>query len=90
MAHDPVALYLVVTNKGTSDLQEHVWRVPRGVARVRRLVETACGADVRVEVDGPGEPIPKATQRIFHLCFLADGHLAPQLRFSEDTRTDGG
>jgi hypothetical protein len=85
VAQDPVALYLVVTNNGTSDLQERVWRLPRGVARVRSLSETVCGVDVRVEVDGPGEPVPKASQRVLHLCFLTDGHLASKLRFSEGT-----
>lgn len=90
VAQDPVALYLVVTNNGTSDLQEHVWRLPRGVARVRSLSETVCGVDVRVEVDGPGEPIPKASPRVLHLCFLVDGHLASKLRFSEEASKRAG
>ena len=85
VAQDPVALYLVVTNNGTSDLKEHVWRLPRGVARVRTLSETVCGIDVRVVVDGPETQIPKASPRVLHLCFLIDGHLASTLYFSEET-----
>jgi hypothetical protein len=89
VAEDPVALFLVVTNDGTSDLQKHIWRLPRGVDRVRKLSETACGVDVSVEVDGPGEPnpgkpSPKPIPRVFHLCFLtANGQLLSKLQFSE-------
>jgi hypothetical protein len=84
VARDPIALFLVVTNNGTSDLKEQVWRLPRGVARVRDLSPTACGVDARVDVDGPGEPTPKPVSRVFHLCFLsAGGQLISNLQFSE-------
>lgn len=83
VARDPISLFLVVTNNGTSDLEEHVWRLPRTVARVRALSETACGIDVRVDVDGPGEPTPKAVSRVLHLCFLSDGHLTSKLQVDE-------
>lgn len=84
VARDPIALFLVVTNNGTSDRQEHVWRLPRTVARVRTLSETTCGIDVRVDVDGAHEPRPKAVPRLLHLCFLAtDGHLSTELQFDE-------
>ena len=38
VAKNPVDLYLVVTNNGTpGDLQEHIWRLPLRVARVREV-----------------------------------------------------
>ena len=92
VAEDPVSLFLVVTNDGTSDWQGHVWELPHGVERVRTLSPTACGVDAAVEVDGPDEPtpsrpIPKRVSRIFHLCFLtADGKLLPKLLFSADAK----
>ena len=86
VAQDPIALFLVVTNNLTSDLKEHLWRLPRGVARVRSLSETSCGVDVYVDVDGPGEPTPKPVRRVFRLCFVSkEGHLMSKLQFSEET-----
>src|SRR3954471_11741912 len=57
VAWDPVSLFVVVTNNGTSDGEQHVWRLPQGVVRVRALSPTTCGADVQVYVDkiGKGE-----------------------------------
>jgi hypothetical protein len=96
VAEDPVALFLVVTNNGTSDLQEQVWRLPHGVDHVRKLSETACGVDVDVEVDGPrepnpGKPIPKPIPRVFQLCFLtANGQLLSNLQFSDGVAKRAG
>jgi hypothetical protein len=93
VAHDPIALVLVVTNDGgNSDDQGHVWELPRGVARVRSLSETACGVNVRVEVDGPDEPTPddstqKVVPRTLGLCFLSkEGRLRPKLELGEGAR----
>jgi hypothetical protein len=91
VAEDPIALYLVVTNNGTSDLKEHVWRLPRGVARVRSLSETTCGLDVHVDVDGPGEPARKPIPRLLGLCFLSkDGRLMSTLQFSDAAEKGAG
>jgi hypothetical protein len=95
VAEDPIALFLVVTNEGTPDLQDHVWRLPHGVDRVRMLSATACGVDASVEVDGPDEPTaskphPKRVARVFHLCFLtAEGKLLPKLLFTDDAKRAG-
>jgi hypothetical protein len=95
VAEDPIALFLVVTN-GTSDLGEHVWRLPRGVDRVRRLSETACGIDASVEIDGhdepsPNKPSPKPVSRVFHLCFLTpDGQLLAKVKFSDSAAKRAG
>ncbi len=95
VAEDPIALFLVVTKDETPDSQEHVWRLPHGVDRVRRLSPTACGVDASVEVDGPDEPTPgnqnpKRVPRVFHLCFLsADRKLLSKLLFSVDTKGAG-
>jgi hypothetical protein len=89
VAEDPIALFLVVTNDETPAAQEHVWRLPHGVDRVRGLSATACGVDASVEVDGPEEPTPsrqnpKRISRVFHLCFLSsDLKLLSKLRFTD-------
>ena|SRR5579872_3049132 len=89
VAQDPVGLYLVVTNKGTSDAVEHTWRLRRGVARVKDLVATKCGADIRVDVDritSDGKA-RGTTPRILRLCFLnSRGTLEKELEVSEVSR----
>ncbi|MDB4981874.1 MAG: hypothetical protein JWM82_2626 [Myxococcales bacterium] len=89
VAWDPVGLYLVVTNNGTSDGIERTWRLRRGVARVKGLVATQCGADVRVEVDritSEGE-VRGTMPRILRVCFLdSKGSLETRLRVSEVSR----
>src|ERR1051325_1941054 len=37
VAWDPVSLFLVVTNNGTTDSERRIWRLPRGVERVRGM-----------------------------------------------------
>jgi len=89
VAWDPVGLYLVVTNNGTSDGVEHTWRLRRGVARVKGLVATSCGADVRVDVDritSDGE-VRGTLPRILRVClFDSKGALESQPRVSEVAR----
>jgi hypothetical protein len=51
VARDPVSLFPIVTNNGTSDVSRRIWRLPYGVERVRGISSTACGVDVRVDVD---------------------------------------
>jgi len=95
VAEDPIALFLVVTDDGTSNWLGRVWRLPYGVERVRALSPTACGVDASVEVDGPDQPTPsrpspKRISRVFHLCFLTvDGKLLPKLLFSDDAKRAG-
>ena len=89
VAHNPVALYLLVTNNGTSDLVEHTWRIPRGVARVRGLSATVCGVDVQVEVDRFNSEglVQGSTRKKLRLCFLsADAKLQTTLKVSETSR----
>jgi hypothetical protein len=86
VAWDPVSLFVVVTNNGTADLEEHVWRLPHGVERVRRLSPTSCGADVQVDVDkiGKGELVVGSRATTFHLCFLSPTNaLLPKLTVTE-------
>jgi len=81
-----VSLFVVVTNNGTADLEEHVWRLPHGVERVRRLWPTSCGADVQVDVDriGNGELVVGSRTTTFHLCFLSPTNaLLPKLTVAE-------
>ena len=89
VAHDPIGLYVVVTNNGTSDAVERTWRLRRGVARVKGLVVTKCGADVRVDVDritSDGQ-VRGTMPRILRLCFLDQKNtLEKDLRVSEVSR----
>lgn len=89
VAWDPVGLYLVVTNHGTSDAVEHTWRLRRGVARVNGLAPTRCGVDVRVDVDritSDGE-VRGTTPRTLRVCFLdAKGTLETRVTASEAPR----
>jgi hypothetical protein len=89
VAWDPVALYVVVTNNGTSDGEERVWRLPRGVAAVRALSATACGASLRVFVDkiDDGGLVTGRSARTLRMCFLsADGKMQPSLRMTESSK----
>ncbi len=86
VAWDPVSLFVVVTNDGTSDLKGRVWRLPRGVVRVRGLSPTSCGADVQVEVDkiGKGALVVGTRATTFRLCFLSPTNaLLPKLTVTE-------
>jgi hypothetical protein len=86
VAWDPVSLFVVVTNDGSSDLEEHVWRLPQGVVRVRALSPTTCGADVRVDVDRIGKDglVVGSRATTFRLCFLSPTNaLLPTLTVSE-------
>ena len=50
VAENPVSVFVVATNQGTSDLQEHVWRLPEGVIRVKKVVASKCGLDIAADV----------------------------------------
>jgi hypothetical protein len=73
VAQDPISLFLVVTNNGTSDLTQRVWRMPRGVARVRGMVAVACGAEINVDVDVIRDDgsVPGSRPTTLRLCFLS-------------------
>jgi hypothetical protein len=86
VAQDPVSLYLVVTNNGTDDAAERVWRVPRTVSKVRRVLPTACGVEMVVDVDRKNVgPVMLSTVRsLLELCFLSPvGELQTALTFTE-------
>jgi hypothetical protein len=73
VAWDPISLFLVVTNNGTSDNEQRVWRLPHGVERVRGMSPTTCGVDVRVEVDRVRDDRVVGTEpKVLRLCFLAE------------------
>jgi hypothetical protein len=93
VAEDPVSLFLVARKGATSELVERIWRLPQGVARVRRLSATTCGVDVRVDVDVIREnnPVPGARQTTLRLCFLApDLTLLPTVNVTELGRKKTG
>jgi hypothetical protein len=89
VAQDPVALYVVVTNNGASDLVERAWRIPRGVARVRGVSASDCGVEVRVDVDRPfSDGKAKGLMpKVFRLCFLSpQGKLEANFKVTETSR----
>jgi hypothetical protein len=85
VAWDPVSLFLVVTNNGTSDGVQRIWRLPRGVERVRGMSPTTCGVDVRVDVDHIQDTLVAGTDpKVLRLCFLAENRtLRPKLSVME-------
>ena len=89
VAQNPVALFLVATNNGTSDLIERIWRLERGVARVRGVSASACGVDIRVDVDRiDSEGLVRGAQRkTLHACFISpEGKLLSAVMVTEAPR----
>ena len=87
VALDPVALFVVATDQDTTDRSQHIWRLPRTVARVRKVWSTVCGMDIAVDVDKPGSSPGAVRQRPLTLktCFLdAKGQLESNLQMSEE------
>jgi hypothetical protein len=82
VAWDPVSLFVIVTNHGTSDLVQRVWQVPQGVVRGRSLSPTSCGADLQVDVDkiGKDDVVVGSRAATLRLCFLSPSNtLLPKL-----------
>jgi len=85
VAWNPVSLFLIVTNNGTCDGVQRIWRLPHGVVRVRGMSPTTCGADLRVDVDHIRDTVVAGTDpKVLHLCFLAENRLlCPTLSVTE-------
>lgn len=83
IAENPVALFVVVTNQGTSDLEERIWRLPVRVATVRKVRASQCGLEIDAEMEGEAEsgtPGKKSLATI-KACFLNEkGKLRSTLR----------
>ena len=85
VAKNPISLFLVVTNNGTSDLVERTWRIAVGVMKVRNLMAAKCGVDASVDVDSSDSNRP--TTKTLRLCFLSsDGKLQDVLKVNEVSR----
>jgi hypothetical protein len=86
VAEDPVSLFLVARKGATSDLTQYIWRLPRGVERVKKVSESKCGVEIQAAVDDGEGPEPRRKNAVIRACFLRpDGDLDPQLRV-EDSR----
>jgi hypothetical protein len=85
VAWDPVSLFLVVTNDGTSDKEQRIWRLPHGVERVLGISSTTCGIDVRVDVDHVRDNRVVGTDpKVLRICFLGENlALRPKLSVTE-------
>jgi len=85
VAEDPVSLFIVATNNGTSDIKQRVWRLPEGVERVRKVTASRCGLDIVADVDSGGDEgldgRLKTKSVTIKTCFLtANGGLESRLR----------
>jgi hypothetical protein len=89
VAMNPIRLYLVVTNGGTSDYVGHVWELPKGVSRLRGVVPSRCGIDLFVQfdaMDDGGRVVEDPRRHTLRLCFLGPGGtLSDELRISDQT-----
>jgi hypothetical protein len=84
VAWNPVTLFLVVTNSGGADEVTRIWRLPRGVERVRGFTPTTCGVDVRAEVVRVVDTLAVGTKlTTLRLCFVSsNGSLSSKLGVS--------
>lgn len=84
VAENPISLFVVVTNQGTSDLEERIWRLPQGVAQVRKVTACKCGLEIAAEFDaGDGQPgaADAKSHATIRACFLGDkGEIESKLR----------
>ena len=85
VAHNPVSLFVVVTNRGTSDLKEQIWRLPVTVAAVRKIVPTHCGVDIMVMEDAIRDTLVVGEKpAVIRTCFVdLKGDLRPDLELRE-------
>jgi len=68
VAINPITLYLVVTNDSSAgDLQQHIWRLPVTVGRVKRVAAINSG----VRITAVLEAMPDANVKASELNFLA-------------------
>jgi hypothetical protein len=56
VAFNPITLYLVITNNSSGELQEHVWRLPVSVAKVRKIIVVKSVLKIHAEVDVSHDP----------------------------------
>ncbi|HLK93387.1 MAG TPA: hypothetical protein VKZ18_26075 [Polyangia bacterium] len=92
VAWDPVSLFVVATNDGTSDLEENIWLLPRGVEAVKKVSATACGVEIQANVDkiGKGELIVGEVPVTLEACFIdPQGKLESDLRLSVGPSVSG-
>lgn len=84
VAENPIALFIVATNGGTRDLKEHIWRLPEGVERVKKVVKSNCGVDIQAEVDSGEDSAAGRKLTVIKACFVkANGELDSRLRTDE-------
>jgi hypothetical protein len=85
VAHDPVQIFVVATNRGTGDLRMHVWRLPRTVAVIRAVKLTGCGLEIAVDIDDRDDDDDDSFRPLsLKACFIDErGHLQSELQLSE-------
>lgn len=92
VAENPVSLFVVAINQGTSDLQEHVWRLPRGVSKAKKVTASQCGLDIVADVDATDEDqrVIGQTPTVIKTCFIdVTGGLESRLHLSEVSASPG-
>jgi hypothetical protein len=86
VAENPISLFVVATNGGTSDLREYVWRLPGGVARLKKLLPSECGVDIAAEIDVQDSErgVSKKRSVVMKACFIdSKGTLESQLKLDD-------
>ncbi len=84
VAHNPIGLFVVVTNNSSGpDLQEQVWRLPKGVEKVQKATPLESGLEISaLGVGGIDEKTQKAilVPKIITVKYeIRNGILADQL-----------
>lgn len=87
VAQNPVSLYVVASNQSSGEeAVDYVWRVPRGVARVRAVLVNDCGVDVEVDVDMIDEQgsVTGQSRRELRICMIGtDNKIESGLKVEE-------
>ena len=87
VAENPISLFVVATNRGTSDLREYVWRLPHGLGRLKKVTVSKCGIDIAGEIDvfGGEQGVGTKQSLVIRACFIdLNGNLEAQLRVNYD------
>ena len=90
VAVNPVTLFVVATNQGTSDLKEYIWRLPKGVARVRKTSVIACGLLIAVDTEVMDNERASLTRKPSNLklCILDSKHELQSTLTMDEIRDD--
>jgi hypothetical protein len=87
VAVNPVTLYLVITNNSSAgDLQQHIWRLPFRVTKVRTIKQIGSGLTVVADAHRVAE-VESTERKEIHIIYkFENGTLASTIFVDEDSR----